>query len=104
MTDRTLTTVYGCSDDLIELDGAIREEFAAYDCVSRLTFDNGAVLTVTYGGEGIWRVETNGHPSASVLRCEDREGFTDPDGPIYSDLASVYGATKVEQETTGGDS
>ena len=96
MNDSTLTTVYGCSDDLIELDGAIYEEYSAYDCVSRLTFDNGAALTVTYDDQGIWRIETNGHPSASILRCEDREGFTDRDGPIYSDLATIHGATKAE--------
>lgn len=91
-----VTTIYGASDDLIELEGRIREEFGAYEATTRLDFDNGASLTVQYDREGIWRIEsTCDLPGVTIVRCEDREGFTDPDGPIYSDLATVTGATKV---------
>ena len=45
MTPRTdVTTIYGCSDDLIELDGAVYDEFDAYGRDSRLKFDALAVL------------------------------------------------------------
>ena len=93
------TRVHGCSDDLVELDGAIYDEFDAYDRDHRLTFDNGAVLIVAYDRDwdGIWRIEGD-HPSVTITRCEDREGYTDPDGPIYSDLATVVGATSVKHK------
>jgi len=84
---------------LIELDGAIYEEFGAYDRDGRLLFDNGAVLTVAYDrdGDGIWRIENpREHPSVTITRCEDRSGYTGPDGDIYSDLAVVTGATSVK--------
>lgn len=94
------TTIYGASDDLIELDGAIYDEFSAYDVTSQLAFDNGAILTIRYDDDGIWRIEnTNHHPSVTITRCEDRDGFTDRDGPIYSDLATIGGATRVEHTT-----
>ena len=95
------TTIYGASDDLVELEGAIEEEFSAYDRHHRLIFDNGAVLIARYDrdGDGIWRIENpHDHPSATITRCEDREGYTDPDGPIYSDLATVTGATTVQHK------
>ena len=101
MPDLNTTTVYGCSDDLVELDGAISDEFDAYDLHHRLTFDNGAVLVVRYDrdGDGVWRIENrDDHPAVTVTRCEDREGYTDPDGPIYSDLATVTGATSVKHK------
>ena len=94
-------TVRGYSDDLIEIGGAIYEEFGAYDRDTRLKFDNGATLIVRYDrdGDGIWRIENpQAHPSVTIVRCEDREGYTDPDGLIYSDLATVAGATSVQGE------
>lgn len=96
-----VTTVYGCSDDLVELDGAIYDEFSAYDLHNLLKFDNGAILIVCYDrdGDGIWRIENDDdHPSVTITRCEDREGYTDPDGDIYSDLATVVGATSVKHK------
>ena len=94
------TTIYGASDDLIELEGAIRDEFNAYDETSQLAFDNGAILAIRYDDDGIWRIENaNHHPSVTLTRCEDRDGFTDPDGPVYSDLATITGATRVTHTT-----
>lgn len=51
-------TVYGASDDLIEVEGAIREEFNALseDDGSLLAFSNGVVLRVVYGDAGVWRI------------------------------------------------
>ena len=95
------TTVYGCSDDLVELDGAIYDEFSAYDMDNLLKFNNGATLIVRYDrdGDGVWRIECDDdHPSVTITRCEDRDGYTDPDGDIYSDLATVVGAASVKHE------
>ena len=94
-----ITHVYGISDDLVELDGAIYDEFGTYDRDSRLKFNNGAVLTVSYTDDGIWRIDNpRNHPSVTITRCEEREGYTGPDGPVYSDIAAVVGATSVKHK------
>ena len=103
MTD---ITVEGYSDDLIELEGGIRDEVDCFDTAVRLTFDNGAVLLVEYDRDrdGIWRIEDKSPASGlvTVTRCEDRPGYTDPDGDIYSDLAVVTGAAKVKAKKVEG--
>ena len=94
-----ITHVYGWSDDLVELDGAICDEFGTYDRDSRLKFNNGAVLTVSYTDDGIWRIDNpRNHPSVTITRCEEREGYTGIDGPVYSDIAVVVGATSVKHK------
>lgn len=50
------TKVTGASDDLIEIDGEIREEFNAYDCSNgRIAFSDGTLMSVNYDNGGIWR-------------------------------------------------
>jgi hypothetical protein len=50
--------VWGASDDLIEVDGALCEEFGAFDEEEGvvLAFSDGTVLHVRYDSEGCWRV------------------------------------------------
>jgi len=48
--------IYGSGDDLIEIDGAISEEFMSYDADGDLRFDDDTVVHVAYDEEGIWRV------------------------------------------------
>lgn len=95
MSDQT--RIVGASDDLIEMYGAIDDEFGAYDIKSQFTFDNGVVLTIDYTDDGIWRIEdVSLRPGlVTITRCEDREGYTDRDGPVYSDEAVVEGASRV---------
>lgn len=49
--------VHGASDDLIEVDGALSEEFT-YDATDAnyLAFNDGTVLAVVYSREGFWRI------------------------------------------------
>jgi len=50
-------TVYGASDDLIEVDGDIYEEFSHNsDEPALLAFSDGTVLRVTFDEDGIWRI------------------------------------------------
>lgn len=86
-----ITTIRGASDDLIELEGAIDEEFtASYDGrPTYLAFSGGLILSVTYTTEGIWRIHRVDGPPATITRCEDLPGYDGPDGAIYSDLATV---------------
>ena len=100
MTDTRIT---GASDDLVELDGAIYDEYDGYDVDHWLRFDTGAVVVLRYDrdGDGIWRIEDH-RPRAgivTIVRCEDRPGYTGTDGPIYADEATVAGATSVQHTT-----
>lgn len=50
-------TVTGASDDLIEVDGVIREEFGVCDDDRHyLAVSDGTVLSIVYDHDGIWRV------------------------------------------------
>lgn len=52
-----MITIYGASDDLIELEGDIREEWDGYDCGdSYIAFSDGTLLHITFDNEGIWRI------------------------------------------------
>lgn len=48
--------LYGASDDLIEVEGDIREEFDPnYDDPSVLAFSDGSIIKAVYDKEGVWR-------------------------------------------------
>lgn len=50
-------TIYGASDDLIEIEGDIREEFTPpYDEEALLAFSDGTVLRMRYSAQGVWRI------------------------------------------------
>lgn len=52
-------TIYGTSDDLIEIEGDIREEFyhiGDEDGPTYFAFSDGTVISVSYTFEGIWRI------------------------------------------------
>jgi len=49
--------IYGESDDLIEIDGHICEEFSRFDSEGDyLAVSDGTVLRIVYDNDGIWRV------------------------------------------------
>lgn len=49
--------ITGASDDLIEIDGAINEEFSSYDCKDGLlAVSDGTLIKVEYDDNGIWRL------------------------------------------------
>lgn len=92
--------VCGGSDDLICLSGAIREEWLHYGPgPARLTFDNGVVLDVEYGHDGIWRTTVIAEQSSvRVLTCPDPTGED-----TYSDTAIVTGVRAVTCASPTGD-
>lgn len=50
------TMVTGASDDLIEIQGELYEEFDGYDCEKGImAFSDGTLLSVKYDDDGIWR-------------------------------------------------
>lgn len=78
--------VYGASDDLIEIEGDISEEFQAYgDDDQFLSFSNGEVWRVKYTNEGIWRFT----PVCSVGDSVYEFQATEDDEDNYSDIVIV---------------
>ena len=57
------TKIYGASDDLIEIEGQIREEFSGGNersgdpTADILAFSDGTLLEVLYDNDGIWRIK-----------------------------------------------
>ncbi len=79
--------VYGASDDLIEVEGDIREEFYAIEEASGdgglLSFSDGTVFGIRYSDAGVWRI-------APVVKGTAFEGITqapEDDDDNYSDRA-----------------
>jgi hypothetical protein len=62
--------IYGASDDLIEIDGSVREEFGCMLDTAQesayLAISDGTVLRVRYDEDGIWRFTPLVVGSASV--------------------------------------
>ena len=71
--------IYGASDDLIEIEGDITEEFSFYDngySDTVLAFSDGTVVRVTYDHDGIWRFVPLASGTASLIHTfgiDDRE-------------------------------
>lgn len=49
-------TVYGASDDLVELEGDLSEEFSTSNDGGFLSFSDGTILLVEYRDEGLWKI------------------------------------------------
>ena len=85
-------TVYGYSDDLIEVDGDISTEFT---CPSDngidqgyLAFSDGTMLRISYDDPGVWRIGviTRGSGTDIVLTPT-----TEHDPNVYSDVCVLHG-------------
>ena len=88
--------VYGSSDDLIEVEGDIREEFGAYDQAKLLIFNDGTQVKVQYSPEGYdgkWRVEPKVKPEGVMMAHIPAKNDDDD----YSDVLEIEGPfTSVE--------
>lgn len=80
--------IYGASDDLIEVEGDISEEFPYYDGDALLAFSDGTLLSVRYDSFGIWRITpiTKGRSRLTHIICSS-DGFEDDD---YSDQVHLF--------------
>jgi len=77
------TVMYGCSDDLVEIDGQVREEFDIGDRGAEVMFSDGTLVKVQYGlhVSGSWGMTV-------VIRGDkimDMEFCHDPDSDNYTD-------------------
>lgn len=88
-------TVYAASDDLIEVEGDIREEFSTIDLPGGLlggllAFSDGNVLRITYTVSGVWRIS----PVAYGLGDVAIEAAPENDEDNYTDRATIDGQLK----------
>lgn len=81
-------TIYGASDDLIECEGDIREEWTASGDGDYIATDTGALLRITYDGMWTIRVITGGISGTRLVQATDED--TD-----YSDKATIEGVSWV---------
>jgi len=85
------TKVYGCSDDLIEVDGDVNGEVGYFraeddDPPALVMFNDGTILAVKYGKPGnlaIWAISlvNRGSLFDRIDQCDDE------DAKPYSDIA-----------------
>lgn len=76
--------IYGASDDLIEVEGSVREEFSANDEQNYLAFSDGTLLSVRYDREGFWRINRLREGSAAYDKREGADADHD-----YSDVVTL---------------
>lgn len=82
-----MITIYGASDDLIEVEGDIRGEFYAIEEGAHiLAFSDGTVLAVEYDRQGMWRIRRLAAGAASYKLTEATDADSD-----YSDKAELDG-------------
>lgn len=83
-------TVYGASDDLVEVEGDVREEFNPGDGPSYLAVSDGTVLRITYDGQ--WHISCVAVGTAEythdVATAEDGDPREDG-SPCYSDRVTL---------------
>jgi hypothetical protein len=92
-------TIYGASDDLIEVDGDISEEFPwqkrGYGQPSGdlLAFSDGTILRIEFTDSGVWRITPVVRGAADLTIEQAPEGDEDN----YTDKATLSGAVWVVQ-------
>ena len=81
--------VYGCSDDLVEVEGAkfSNDEIGCYGKDVRIGFKDGTMIRVGYPKDSgaIWwiKVEKKGTANQNLMICDDEEA------EIYSDVFEI---------------
>lgn len=106
--------VFGASDDLIEVGGAIEAEFGAYsrdiDEPAYVGFSNGLLVKVWYGDrpghdESVWNVQPlNFEGRFDLIPARGEDAGRDEDGcPGYSDKLIVNVTEPITWAVTGVD-
>ena len=80
--------ISGASDDLIEIEGDIREEFNCYDeeHPQYLAFSEGTVLSIFYSTRGIWEIRRVVIGDAKYSKKEAVDNSIDDE---YSDIVTL---------------
>lgn len=88
MGEKDEVMIYGASDDLIEIEGSLIEEFNYYgEGKTILAFSDGTVLSVLYDDDGIWKIRRVAVGKAEYSNKE----VVNPDSDEYSDKVTLKG-------------
>ena len=82
--------IYGASDDLVEVDGSIIEEFfypLDPEKPQFLAFSDGTVLSILYDNDGIWKIRQVAIGKAQYSKKE----VVSSDSDEYSDKVTLKG-------------
>lgn len=80
-------TIYGCSDDLVEVEGDLAEEFNGDDVT--LVFGDGTHIHAQYQRDGCWRID---RIKEGTARYAKTFVAVDSDSDDYSDRVELEGA------------
>lgn len=79
-------TIYGASDDLVEIDGDSPQEFDGDSGV--LAFSDGTLLLIDYGDAGTWDISRLAAGMATYEKVDAESGDSDLN---YSDRVTLIG-------------
>lgn len=88
----SITKIYGASDDLIEIEGAVSDEITCYDEKTNFSASDGTKGTISYDDDGQWRIEVKeqGDKFSGLVRSvgeDNKHIFPDAVGcTSYSDV------------------
>lgn len=93
-------TIYGQSDDLVEVEGDIVEEFnPPYDSPIILVTSNGVVMRVVYDDEGVWRITVlKGHDKVKLTQSANTDDDYSDRAVIEGDVEWVVGGNRLESK------
>lgn len=78
---RALNTIYGYSDDLIEIEGHDDGEIGCWNEEVEIIFQDKTHISIVYGDEGIWKITylNKGSARQELKVCEEEtdEGYSD---------------------------
>lgn len=87
MPQKKCVTIYGYSDDLVEIENSQykEDEIDCYDKAIRFYFVDGTIISICYVKGGVWKIthEAIGKAWYELTRCED------DDDDAYSDVFKI---------------
>lgn len=82
-------TIFGSSDDLIEIEGTINEEFSLPSSEEAfIAISNGTVVRIQYTDHGVWRIALVSKPGDVAISITPAP---ENDGDNYSDVCVISG-------------
>lgn len=87
MSQKKCVTIYGYSDDLVEIENSQykEDEIDCYDKAIRFFFVDGTIISICYAQGGVWKIthEAIGKAWYELTRCEN------DDDDAYSDIFKI---------------
>lgn len=94
--------VYGCSDDLVEIEGSVykEDEIGCFDKDTEIEFTDGTVIRIGYPKKdlAVWwiKIERRGAAKQTLTICEDEDAKTYSD--IFEIDAEIKGHSVLKQK------